>query len=438
MFEGPIGPISAPELIVMPEDDWGVLRDRITDHNSGKANGLIARCMMCCSRVFIQTRMMRGRRLPYFAHYRGGDPMCPWYHGRPLTPNAARAMQYHGRQESPAHRLMCNKIDEIVRLDPRYITSRIEQYLPPTESEYGRFPDVYVEWKGFRAFAIELQLSNTFQTEVSQRCIHYKRENLPLLWILYGVDPGYNDIPQSFRDVIRRHRGNAFLLDHDAVKASHENHTLMLKCYLRQPNDEFVFDPPILVRFDELTFPDIGLPFFEDRLIGPLLSRIEKRRKPWFAALPTWNQDDASQDAIRNALLSLPTPARDDFTLVRLIASTFSVVSAAEGKERNYVTHHPNIKGMLNTLLGPKIRCGGLAPYADLLGKLLKSTCVRDLLGGTVGGHLERARSVPQVSEQSPEWKALRYLIPEVFDPVIQEELAYFGMLPEWTNLDRK
>lgn len=436
MFEGAIGPISAAELIAMREDYWGVLRDRITDHNNGKDNGLVAHCMACGGRVFIQSRVKGSQRLPYFAHYRGGDPACPWHHGNTLSPDIARAMQYRGQQESTAHRLMCAKIDEIVRLDSRYIASRVEKYLPPTASDHGRFPDVYVEWQGFPPFAIEFQLSNTFQTEVSQRCIHYERESVPLLWVLYGLDPEYSDVSQSFRDVIRRHRGNAFLLDHEAAKASYESRTLILTCYLRRDGDEYAFDPPRLVRFDELTFPDAGLPFFEDRLIAPVLFHIEARRKPWFIALNCWDKYDTKNDEIRRALYSLPAQAENDYAVVRLVGASFSIMSAAAGKERNYVTGHPNIKAMLNTLLAPNIRHGGLAPYADMLIHLLDRSKARDLLKGSVGEHLKRALATPQVSEHSAEAQALRSLFPEIFDPVTREELAYFGALPEWTRID--
>jgi hypothetical protein len=60
MIEG-VGPLSARELLSMPEDDWGIIRDRITDRASGKADGRVARCMMCEGRVFIQTRVKGGK-----------------------------------------------------------------------------------------------------------------------------------------------------------------------------------------------------------------------------------------------------------------------------------------------------------------------------------------------------------------------------------------
>ncbi len=63
------GLVSARELIAMPEDEWGILRDRITDFAVDKDGGRLARCMHCNSRVFIQTRVSGEKRLPYFVHF---------------------------------------------------------------------------------------------------------------------------------------------------------------------------------------------------------------------------------------------------------------------------------------------------------------------------------------------------------------------------------
>lgn len=428
MFEGPIGPLLARELVAMHEDDWGVLRDRITDHRHGK-KGLIARCLACESHVFIQTRILNGKRLPLFAHYKGGNPACPWYHGKTIVPNHVRAAQYQGQQESPTHRLMCEKIAEIVHLDRRYIRHQIGQYLPPTQNDHGRFPDVFVEWEEIGSFAIEFQLSNTFQTEISQRCRHYEREKIPLLWVLYGLDP-MREMPQNFRDVIRRHRNNAFVLDHSAAQASFEQQTLVLTCHLR--NDDG-FDPPTLVRFDQLKIPPSRLPFYEDRIVLPLLQRIEERRRPWLVALDAWNKCDTNNVSVQAALETLPSRPSDDFLTVRLVAAALSIVSAAKGEERNFATKQLNISGMLNSLLDSR----AIAPYATQLTRLIEVTEAHHLLKGTVGEHLRRAKDRAgdnQAKEGYPEWATLQHLIPEALDRVIHDQLAYFDALPHWVR----
>lgn len=216
IFEGEIGPVCARELIAMPADQWGILRDRITDHRQRRPSGLCCRCMMCGDPVFIRTSRWNGQSLPHFAHFKDGGHSCPWRTGDTKHPDLARAAQYQGRQESAAHRLLCEHIAAIARLDPRHVKSTVNTYRAPTENEHGRFPDVAVTWRDFREFAVEVQLSHTFQTEISARCTHYERENVALIWVLYGFDPRAETLPQNFIDVVRRHRGNAFMMDRES------------------------------------------------------------------------------------------------------------------------------------------------------------------------------------------------------------------------------
>lgn len=404
--------MTAQQLLGLRADDWGMLRDRITDHRYGKV-GLVARCFMCGGNVFITPR--NGR--PLFKHYKGSDPACRWYTGRPMRPDNARAAQYQGRQESVPHRLMCEQIAELVALDARHVRHSVGKYLPPSDNAHGRFPDVYVEWEGFGSFAIEFQMSGTFQTEVSQRCIHYEREGIPLLWVLCGLDTS-GRLQQSFLDVIRRHRNNAFVIDTAAVVASHEQKTLVLSCFLKNGDG---FDPPVLVRFDELTVPSSRLPFLEDRIVAPLLAPALKSRQSWFRLLDGWDKMSPLD------VIECDHDRRAD----KFIAAAFSIVAAANGKEKNYASNHPNVRAMLNTLL----HSGTLAPYATLLTRLIESTSARDLLNGTVGQHLRRA-SGAQVGEDSPEWRRLRELLPEALNPMVRDQLAYLDELPEWARPD--
>jgi len=408
-----IGPVTAQDLVGMPEDTWGLLRDRITDRRQGN-DGVIARCLACDGNVYIRTARRRGVSLPLFAHYSGNDPNCPWHHGRNLAPDDARAAQYRGRQESDFHRMMCEQVAALVALDPRHARHTVAEYLPPTETAHGRFPDVYVEWRGFGAFAIEFQMSNTFQTEISARCKHYEREGIPLLWILFGVDTKAQ-VQQSFLDVIRRHRGNAFVLDPAAVAASKEQSTLVLSCYLRSGN---IFDSPRLVRFDKLTVPRSKLPYLEDRIVAPLLADIEQRRRPWFSSLSKWDHETPLHGLERTQSL--------------LVAAAFSIVAAANGTDRNYASRHQNIRGMLNTYL----HAGIFGGYTDLLTRLIGNTAKAGLLKTKVGEHLRRYRSKAQADERSQEWSMLRHLLPEALDPIVREELKYLDALPVWASLE--
>ncbi|WP_206021057.1 hypothetical protein [Antarcticimicrobium luteum] len=342
-----------------------------------------------------------------------------------MHPDDARAAQYRGQQESELHRRMCELIAELTALDERCEGTKVDEYLPPTESQHGRFPDVLVDWRGFGRFAVEYQMSHTFQTEVSQRCIHYDREGIPLLWVLSSFNPDH--VPQAVSDVVHRHKGNAFVLDQQAVTASREQRTLVLTCYL---SNGVGYDVPVLVRFDSLTFPGSECPFLEDRLAGPLLEQIKSKRLPYFRALRAWG----------DRMNHLPLAELEQFAerqrIDRLVAAAFSIVAEAAGKPENYASDHPNIRAMLNTFQNS----GSLAPFARLLTTLIENTSQRVLLKGKVGEHLYRSITshrlghVEQVDEQSPEWRLLRDLLPEALDPFVRQRLIDAGALPAWAS----
>ena len=405
-------PITAHKLLAMSEHEWGYLRARITDRRHDK-DGLMARCGMCQKEVYISVARLDGVNLPLFSHYSGSDPSCPWYQGGNAHPNAIRASQYQGNQESDFHRKMCELVAELAALDSRYVDHTVSKYLPPTKNEHGRFPDVCVEWKGFGKFAVEFPMSHTFQTEISARCKHYEYEGIPLIWILFGID-ATRPIPQNFRDVIHRHRGNAFVLDSDAISESRKQKTLVLTCYLQNNGG---FDSPKCVRLDKLTIPTSKLPYYEDRVTERLRSNIHERRRPWFNAVKSWDR---------------VSPLRGlDLHQGLLIAAAFSICATANGKKRNYASRDPNIRAMLNNRLNHR----QISSYATLLTQLIKNTSISSkLLEGTVGDHLRRSCAEYQADEQSDEWKLLRELFPEALDPLIRSQLQELGSLPPWAQ----
>ena len=420
------GPLTSAQLLAMHDDEWGFLRDEATRfHKTGE--GLSLRCHECGGPVYVKAVRSQGElSRPMFAHYKDADRNCPWFTGDTITPDDARAAQYQGQQVSAAHEQMCALIEELVKLDSRYIRSTRGSYLPPVENERGRYPDVYVEWEGVRPFVVEYQRSSTFQNEVTDRTLHYAREGVSLLWVFSHLDQ--ENLKQSFQDVIRRHRGNAFVLDQAAVAASREQRTLVLSCYLRQGG---AFDPPVLVRYDALTIPKQNLPFHEDRIVAPLLARIDARRRPYFLALAEWAKTERRGPILIDELQAFERKKAD-----RLIAAAFSIVATANGTKKNYASQHPELKEMLNNFLD----LGPLAPYADLLERLIRNTALRGLMETSVNTVMGRARNgwakkpIPteQVDEHSAEWQLLRDLLPEALDPVIRAELEFYEALPKW------
>ncbi|WP_375791431.1 hypothetical protein ACE102_47675 (plasmid) [Bradyrhizobium sp. vgs-9] len=198
---------------------------------------------------------------------------------------------------------------------------------------------------------------------ISARCQHYEHGGVNLIWVLYGVDPTTDDTPQSFRDVVRRHRGNAFVLDDEGIQAFHEQKTIVLKCYLKDGED--AYKPPKLVRIDALTFRGKALPSLEDRITANLKAEIGAQRASWFKALEpyrdNWEWTIVRAPAVKDAIAALShrfgvissygRGEAEEIAVVRLIAIVFTVISAANGHLRNYATRHDNIRAMLNALL---------------------------------------------------------------------------------------
>ena len=441
-----IGPISAERLLALSENEWGLLRSAITDGRRARPPKPVARCLMCSGVVFIQARAFRGLRLPYFAHFKGGDATCPWNTGKTLHPDDARALQYGGAQESPAHRMLCEQIAEIAAGDERCMSAYVSKYLPPTKNERGRYPDVLIVRRDAPKIAVEIQLSNTFQTEVSARCLHYEREGVGLLWVLYGLDPQSDDLPQSFRDVVLRHRGNAFLLDDEAVAESLARRTLVLKCYLRGPDGHF--EAGRLITLDDLSFPTKGPPFLEDRITPGLLARGEAARTPWRTALRGRGHDFSSADlrspaflAANDHLCGLVQNLRQweaetyqgQWMIANLIAVVFSTLSHAHGRFRNYASHQDNVQALLNS----KLPSENLQPFALIMHKILQRCRADDLLLGSVGKHLDRALALGTgkfVLDHEAPWAAVSVLLPEIFDPLLRFELEALDALPIWAR----
>lgn len=420
------------DLQAMPLEEWGILRSSISDHHQG-GDGISMVCKKCGHPVYIRAyRSFGSATLPGFAHYEGGPVNCEWYQGKNRTPDSLKAEQYNGQQESPEHLLLCNKIGELVSLDSRYIRHTVNEYHKPSHNPHGRKPDVYVEWEGYGPFVVELQLSNTFETEISGRCLYYSSERIPLIWVLHDVHE-YSTIPQSIKDVVRRHRNNAFVIDKDSIEESYIQNTLVLKCYKVTGNS---FESPELVTLDLLNTPDKDmLPFYKDHITPMLRQKSYDRRKPFFDYFGDWEKRDARREDIKIVLNLLPEEVPEVF--IYMIAACFSIVATvAERKDVNYASNDPNVRAMLNSYFNGY----RLAPYADMMEFLLKRVrhvgpTIPKVTTEAINRKLaQRKEDTNQAGIEDPEWRAMEWLLPEVFDEVERELLRYTEKVPSWVK----
>ncbi|MDY0306821.1 MAG: hypothetical protein RBR18_10320 [Desulfovibrionaceae bacterium] len=421
------------DLHAMPPDKWRLLRTSISNQHQG-GDGITMVCKKCGHPVYIRVySYFNCAPLPGFAHYDGSPVNCPWYQGKNRTLDSLKAEQYNGQQESPEHILLCNKIGELAGLDKRCIRNDVNKYHKPTNNPHGRTPDVFIEWKEGGKFAIELQLSNTFEAEISGRCIYYSKEKIPLIWVLHDVHE-YKTIPQSIKDVIIRHRNNAFVIDRDSIKESYKQNTLVLKCYMVTGDS---FESPELVNLDALTIPGGEmLPFYRDHISPTLRRKAYDRRKPFFDFFCNWEKRDARREDIKFILKLLPEEVPEEF--IFMIAAAFSIVATvAERKDVNYASNDPNVRAMLNSYFNGY----RLARYADMiefiLGRINHAVpSVPNVTTEAINRNIKKRKvDTKQVGIEDPEWRIMKWLIPELFNEIDRELLRYIDQLPSWVKV---
>lgn len=433
-FFNKIGTITSDELVALPRSHVDAYRKDLTDFRRSE-KGLHAYCTCCGGPLYISYAL----GLPYYAHFPSMEALgCPWSTTSGKNPDDLKAAQYRGQQESPFHRLMCELIGELAALDPRCGEVVIDQYLRRADTGIGRKPDVLVEWGSPARFAVEFQHSRTYQTEISGRSVDYEAAGIPLIWVVSWFDP--ENLTTDKHDIAARHRGNVFVLSEEAVVASRERGTLVLSCYCRHGEG---YEPAVLVEIDDLTFPEIGLPFYEDREAAPLLEAAQEARRPYFKQLKDREKWESPQHPLRG---TDTVPWKNQGRRLNwLVATAFDIVGVASGKPQRYTysltggtppgdQDISKLSWSLDVRLDPN-KGNSLVGCADLLETFLSRTSVYANLKKSVSEHLARGRALPdveQVDETSVEWRLLAEIFPEIMNSQTRYLLERTGALPEW------
>jgi hypothetical protein len=450
-FELPRGAISSDQLIAMPRPTWEHLREEINVRRIEDTNRPLARCRLCEAPVYIKAQTVGAHNIPLFSHYTDPTSTCPWYQGRNLTPDDARAAQYRGHQECALHRWMCDTIAELLARDPRASHIAVDRYLKPAIEERGRYPDIYVEIQGLGKFAIEVQLSKPFAFEIAARHLHYQSEGISLIWVFRSMA---DELPQGFRDVIAFQRGNAFLFDDAAFEASVAADTLKLSALLEGDKGWL---KPRMVALDDLDRSSGRAVFLEDRRTAKLLDYCQAGRAKWWDALKAGRPFDFGDPLVEaqfapawdsiKAFVPALTHWKDAFWRERhararphfleVAGMLFSIArSASASEDRIYITRYKS-EGRLAAMLNARLSNASYMPYADLVAAMLAGTTYRHELDRvSLQTALARARhEAEQVGPGDPVWAAAARLFPEVFDGMVRAELADLKQLPEWASM---
>jgi hypothetical protein len=289
--------------------------------------------------LFTRLRKHGETKNRFFSHRAPADQDCPWLHRARLNRSQQEALHYFRQHESETHRRLKHLIADLLRDDPLTQSGSvvIDRFLIGKVLRGERKkPDVRAVWKGL-PLVFELQLGNTFISEVVRRDYFYAGEGRHLIWVFSSARP---DLAAAL-DELHHNRGNLFVLDAAAQAASLTAGRVMLTCqYLRPRLDEQALEivdevESCLVTLDELTFPTDDLrPFFIDGdvLREPLEARLDVLREERQQAVERRRQEALErQKTLQNAMLhtslpqAIPPPA---LTSVPMSFTARSVVPA--------------------------------------------------------------------------------------------------------------
>lgn len=450
-FELPRGGISIEDLIAMPNAHWEHLRAEITRRHRLDNERPLARCRLCEEPVYIRVQALGDDRVPMYAHFPGSGVSCPWHRGELPMADDPRAAQYQGHQESALHRRLCQLIADFLKADPRCQDLTVERYLRPSIAERGRYPDVYADMGDLGRFAVEVQLSKPFMPEIIGRHLHYEREGMALIWLFHELP---DDLPQGFRDVITAQRGNAFLFDDAAIRASVERSELVIRCYLESDYGSFL--QPRAITLDDLHSGRKGSVYFQDRRSEQLIAYCTAGRAKWW---PAFKQTPASElpttiaqarfgpawDSIRNFVPTLSAWKSEIWEndreegkplLIELAAILFSIAHNAQEKNaRLYLTRYTGA-GALLAMLNAKLASQTLAPFASLIEQMVTHCRLGELKDrATLQTSFANAKAAAtQISPSHPVSFAAARLFPEIYDGVRRAEMSDLGCLPVWAG----
>ncbi len=450
-FELPRGAVTIEALMAMRRESWEHLRTQINLCRQSDPSTPLARCRLCGSGVFIRAQAIKGDHLPMFVHFPEGSKDCPWYEGRNLRPDDARAAQYQGHQESALHRHLCETIEALAKADARCEHSTVDTYLRPAIHRRGRWPDIYLEMGELGRFALEVQLAKPFAPEIAARHIHYDREGVRLIWIFNALE---DQLPQGFHDVVTMQRGNAFLFDEETQIASIERGTLVLKCYLEDSKGGWL--EPRVVALDDLQFGRGRAAFVEDRRSDLLVARSKICRTHWWRALQRAQKDRPNSPFYSTAFtaawetLQPQVPGLDEWNaefwtsrsnrgqahLAMLFAMLCSVAHSAEtGTCSIYITKYSG-EGAVLAMLNSKLSSADFKHCANLIDSFVRSTALADLAEkpSFVRKVSEARDAEEQTASAHPVWQAMACLFPEALDGVVRAELSDLDRLPKWAS----
>lgn len=239
---------------------WRLRQDLKTRYEEGMQSTIV--CAYCFKPTLLRGGGERKKRL-HFTHATI-NASCPYQSTENIlsTEDLQRRI-YHGLREGPEHKKLKHQLEEVLvaqsSLSHNVSDVKVEQVIRGEYEATRRRPDISFVWRGQR-IALEIQLSNTFQTVIVERHLFYKAENIYMLWIFNHLEQHENERPFSKLDVFFNNNENAFVFTEQEFQLSTQLNSLILQCYFHVYTYKAGKIVPSLesrtVSLDQLTFDE--------------------------------------------------------------------------------------------------------------------------------------------------------------------------------------
>lgn len=186
-------------------------------------------CAECGHPVYVR---LNKNQFAFFYHRKGASADCPWFTGDPNTLQNIDRNKFGGLQEGPLHHKLKSLIRELSSADSRFTWAVNEQRITDQDTGEWRRPDVYACFDN-KKLAFELQLATTHNPVIIARETFYKSQGIFIIWVFSSFERFREHA--TAKDIYHRNNGNAFELDEEAIAASREAQTLILKAHWAEP-----------------------------------------------------------------------------------------------------------------------------------------------------------------------------------------------------------
>lgn len=247
----------------LQQNEETVFRLRRSIHSGKKRYA----CPVCMSKVILKVSKLGN---PFFSHTPLKEGQVCFLVDQSNT-ETRRIQEYNYHKESEAHIFLKETIAWRLKRTTGVDSNSVKiekvikgQAVPKTWKK----PDVQFMTKNSNRFAVEIQLSNTWLSDIVKRELFYQKEGISILWVFDSFSPG-GYVKTTKKDIFYNNPFvNIFVFNEDAANMSDLTGDLHLDCYFK---------------FPEKTGRDTYMMRWQNKLFNIKNIRIDKTsKKPYF------------------------------------------------------------------------------------------------------------------------------------------------------------